>query len=82
MSKAFDTLCTKEGIMHEVVPPYTPQQSGNVERKHKTIMNMVISILKGKHLPNEQWGEVVSTVTYILNICLTNRLEDVTLEEC
>lgn len=24
VSKDFDTLCTKEGIMHEVVPTYTP----------------------------------------------------------
>ena len=24
VSKYFDTLCTKEEIMHEVVPPYTP----------------------------------------------------------
>lgn len=24
VSKDFDTLCTKEGILHEVVPPHTP----------------------------------------------------------
>ena len=39
-------------------------------------------MLKGKHLPKEFWGEVVSTVTYILNICPTNMLEGITLEEC
>lgn len=31
-------------------------------------MNMVRNMLKGKHLPNELWGERVSTITYLLNI--------------
>ena len=31
--KDFDKLCEKEGIVHEVVPPYTPQQNGIAERK-------------------------------------------------
>jgi hypothetical protein len=45
-------------------------------------MNMVRSILKGKHLPKELWGETVSTATYILNRCPTKKLEGITLEEC
>ena len=53
VSKDFERLCEKEGIMHEVVPPYTPQQKGIAERKNRTIMNMVRSMLKGKHLPKE-----------------------------
>lgn len=68
--------------MHEVVPPYTPQQNGITERKKKTIMNMVRSMLKGKHIINELWDKVVSTATSILNRCLTKRLEGITLEEC
>lgn len=43
---------------------------------------MVRSILKGKHLPNKLYGEAVSTTTYILNICLTKRLEGITPEDC
>ena len=70
VSKDFDMLCEKEGILHEVVPPYTPQQNGIAERKNRTIMNMVRSMLKGKNLPKEFWGEAVSTATYILNRCL------------
>ena len=56
VSKDFDRLCEKEGIVHEVVPPYTPQQNGIAERKNRTIMNMVRSMLKGKNLPKEFWG--------------------------
>lgn len=43
---------------------------------------MVTSMLKGKHLPNELWGEVVSIARHILNKCLTKRLEGITPEEC
>src|ERR1051325_276383 len=69
VSKYFDKLCEKEGIVHEVVPPYTPQQNGTAERKNRTIMNMVQSMLKGNNLPNEFWGEAMSTITYVLNRC-------------
>ena len=31
VSKDFDMLCEKEGFVHEVVPPYTPQQKGRIE---------------------------------------------------
>ena len=82
VSKDFERLCEKEGIVHEVVPPYTPQQNETVERKNRTIMNMVRSMLKGKNLPKEFWGEVVSTATYILNRCATKKLEGITQEEC
>ena len=51
VSKDFNASCMKEGIVHEVVPPYTPQQNGVAERKNKTIMNVVRSMLEGKHLP-------------------------------
>lgn len=74
VSKDFNALCEKEWIVHEVVPPYTPQQNGTAERKNKTFMSMVISMLRGKHLSNELWKEVVSTVTYIFNRCPTKRL--------
>lgn len=45
-------------------------------------MNMLRSMLKGKHLPNELCGEAMSTATYILNRCPTKRLECVKPEEC
>ena len=64
VSKDFDALCVKEGIVHEVVPPYTPQQNGVTERKNKTIMNMVISMLKGKHLP-KNYGEKLCRLRHI-----------------
>jgi hypothetical protein len=82
VSNEFDALCERERIVHEVVPPYTPQQNGTAERKNITIMYMVRNLLNGKHLPKELWGESVSTATYILNRCPTKRLNGVTPEQC
>lgn len=82
VSKYFDALYEKEGNMHEAVPTYTPQQNGIAERKNRTIIEMVRSMLRGKHLPNELWGEAVSTVTYILNRFLAKKLKGITLEKC
>ena len=45
-------------------------------------MNMMRIMLKGKHLPKEFWGEVVSTATYILKRCPTKKLEGITPKEC
>lgn len=67
VSEAFQAYCEHEGIVHEVTPPYTPQHNGFAERKNRTIMNMVRSMLKCKKLPKFLWGKEVSTATYILN---------------
>jgi transposase InsO family protein len=82
MSSEFTALCEQDGIIHEVTPPYTPQQNGIAERKNRTIMNMVRSMLNSKSLPKELWGEAVATATYVLNRCPTKRLEGITPEEC
>jgi transposase InsO family protein len=77
-SNEFMSYCNDEGIIREVVPPYTPQQNGIAERKNRTIMNMVRTMLKGKNLPKELWGEAVSTAAYLLNRCPTKKLEKIT----
>lgn len=53
VSNNFEKFYDKEGIVHEVVPPYTPQQNGVADRKNQSIMNMVRTMLKGKNLPKE-----------------------------
>ncbi|GAU50018.1 hypothetical protein TSUD_331710 [Trifolium subterraneum] len=60
VSKVFSEFCEAEGIVHEVIPPYTPQQNGSAERRNRTIMNMVRCMIRGKHLPKELWGEAVN----------------------
>ena len=49
-SREIEAFCTDKGILHEVTTPYTPQQNGVVERRNRTIMNIVRSMLRGKNL--------------------------------
>ena len=81
MSNEFKSYCTKEGIEHEVIAPYTPQHNGTAERENRTILNMARSMLKTKNLPKKFWAEAVSTSVYLLNRCPIKRLEDKTPEE-
>lgn len=81
VSNEFQAFCNSEGIVHEITPPYTPQHNGTVEKRNRTIMNMVRSMLKCKKLPKFLWGEAASTTIYILNRCPTKRLNEVTREE-
>lgn len=81
VSAEFKSLCEEEGIIHEVTPPYTPQHNGTAERKNRSIMNMVRSMLKCKNLPKYLWGEAASTAVYLLNRCPTKRLKGITSEE-
>ncbi|KAK2426061.1 putative mitochondrial protein [Trifolium repens] len=76
-STAFRNFCTSEGIMHEITAPYTPQHNGLCERRNRTIMDMTRCMLKEKQLPNEFWGEAVTTAYYVLNRCPTKRLDKV-----
>ena len=69
-----EAFCTDKGILHEVTAPYTPQHNGVVERRNRTIMNMVRSMLRGKNLPKALWREAVVTTTYVLNRCPTQQL--------
>lgn len=77
----FKKFCEKDGIGHEISPPYTPQHNGTAERKNKTILNMVRCMLKSKGLPSFLWGEAMSIATYILNRSPTKGLKGITSEE-
>lgn len=52
------------------------QHNGMAERRNMTILDMVICMLKLKNLPKSLWGEVVTTVVYILNRFPTKKLKN------
>lgn len=55
----FYRFCEDEGIKIQLIVSYSPQQNGVSERKNHIDMEMVISILKEKGLPNIFQVEVV-----------------------
>ncbi|GJZ38050.1 retrotransposon protein, putative, ty1-copia subclass [Tanacetum coccineum] len=63
----FVELCTKQGIRNEFTAPYSPQQNGIVERKNRTLNEMVNAMLISSGLSQDMWGEAILMATYLLN---------------
>jgi len=49
----FKGYCEEHGIRRYLMAPYTPQQNGVAERKNRTILDMVRSMIKTKNMPKE-----------------------------
>jgi hypothetical protein len=47
--------------------PYEPQQNGVAERRSRTLMKMVCSMLSNSTLPLSLWMEALKTVAHIIN---------------
>ena len=77
-SEEFGNFCDVNGIKRELTAPYSPQSNGVVERKNRTIMSCVRSMLKDKRLPLELWAEAINTCVYVLNRSFTKSLLDST----
>ena len=66
-SQEFGSFCKNHGIRKQLTAAYTPQQNGVCERKNRTILNMVRSLLQRSGLPKSFWPEAVVWSVYILN---------------
>ena len=80
-SLEFNEFCQQNGIKRQLTTAYTPQQNGVAERKNRTVMNLVRSMLSEKKIPKSLWAEVVNWIIYVLNRCPTNAIKDMTPEE-
>lgn len=59
-SQEFANFCESDGIKRQLTAAYTPQQNGVCERKNRTIMNMVRSLLTRSSVPKSFWPEAVN----------------------
>jgi len=66
-TNSLTSFCEKNGIIHEISAPRTPQQNGIAERKNGTLKEMMNAIVLSSGLPDNMWGEVVLSACYILN---------------
>ncbi|KAJ9559214.1 hypothetical protein OSB04_013828 [Centaurea solstitialis] len=80
-SDSFRDFCREHGISRQLTTAYTPQQNGVAERRNRTVMNMVRSMLAAKKMPRVFWAEAAVWTFYILNRCPTKALMDVTPQE-
>lgn len=80
-SHEFMDFCKEHGIQKQLTAAYTPQQNGISERKNRTILNVVRSILSRSHLPKVFWPEAVKWSIYLLNRSPTLAVRNMTPEE-
>jgi len=59
--------CQEYDIIHEVIAPYTPQSNGVIERKNRTLMDMVNCMLLRSGAPKNLYSEALLSVCFILN---------------
>ena len=55
------------GIHHRVSCPYTPEQNGTAERKHRHLIETSLALLKQASLPPTFWDEAVTTASFLIN---------------
>ena len=60
-------LCTAREILYQTTCPYTSQQNGIAERKHRHLLDMVRTLLVGMNVPMYLWFDVVLTATFLVN---------------
>lgn len=80
-SKEFADFCGISGIRRELTAAYTPQQNGVSERKNRTILNMVRSLLARGRIPKKFWPEAVNWSIHVLNRSPTFAVQNMTPEE-
>ena len=56
LSSGFSEYLKKYGIVSQLTPPYTPQHNGVSERRNRTLLDMVRSMMSFSDLPASFWG--------------------------
>ncbi|CAL8086915.1 unnamed protein product [Prunus armeniaca] len=80
-SNDFAKFCEENGIQRQLTASYTPQQNGVSERKNRTILNMVRSMMARIALPKNFWPEATNWSVHLLNRSPTFAVKDMTPEE-
>ena len=70
------TYFKENGINHRLICPYTHEQNGAIERKHRHITEMGLTILATASLPIKFWGESFVTAIHVINTLPTPVLQN------
>ena len=63
----FQNHLSKCGILQQVSCLGTPEQNGVVERKHKHIVEMSLTMIFNAKLPLSLWVDAFHTIVYLIN---------------
>ena len=70
----------EHGILSQLTAPRTPQQNGVAERRNRTLLDMVRSMMSYSSLPISFWGYSLQTAVYILNVVPSKSIQKTPLE--
>ncbi|KAK5819614.1 hypothetical protein PVK06_024630 [Gossypium arboreum] len=65
--RAFTSFLASQGIHHRITCPHTSEQNGVVERKHRHIVDMGITLLAQASLSMEYWGYAFCCAVHLIN---------------
>ncbi|KAG8486951.1 hypothetical protein CXB51_020530 [Gossypium anomalum] len=80
--RAFSSVLANQGILHRVSCPYTSEQNGVAERKHRHVVETGITLLAQANLPIDYWGYAFYSATHLINRLPTSVLEGKTPFQC
>ncbi|KAI3723657.1 hypothetical protein L2E82_35412 [Cichorium intybus] len=63
------------GIVSQLTPPGTPQHNGVSERRNRTLLDMVRSMMSRSTLPLSFWGYALQTAARLLNMAPTKKVD-------
>ncbi|GKB20009.1 putative ribonuclease H-like domain-containing protein [Tanacetum coccineum] len=66
-NRVMNQFCEMKGIKREFSVARTPQQNGVAERKNRTLIEVVRTMLADSKLPTTFWAEAVNTACYVQN---------------
>jgi transposase InsO family protein len=69
-----EDYCDEKGVKHEFSAKYTPEQNGVVERKNRTLIDMVRSMLSEYNVSDTFWAEAINTACHGSNRLYCHRL--------
>ncbi|GJR59852.1 retrotransposon protein, putative, ty1-copia subclass [Tanacetum coccineum] len=73
MSQEFLDHLRDHGIIAHRTPPYTPQHNGVSERRNRTLLDMVRSMMSQTTLPKSFWDYALESAACILNMVPTKK---------
>ncbi|GJT62121.1 zinc finger, CCHC-type containing protein [Tanacetum coccineum] len=75
MSQEFMDHLKEHGIIAHRTPPYMPQHNGMFERRNRTLLDMVCSMMSQITLRKSFWDYALESAERILNIVPTKKVE-------
>lgn len=67
MSSLLSDYFKEKGINHQTTMAYSPQSNGKAERLNRTLLEKTRAMLSEADLPENLWGEAITTANYLRN---------------